>query len=298
MICYILIISILFIAFIIIKEIKINSKNKNVESFENVTIHIGNVFSVYYYRYFMSILKKEDFHYENNETFINLFPKFIPFNEELFNKLNNINIKYENYINYEDVAFWTSDTKDKQNIHSIMKSYMNKIMNDTFVKNNLQKEVKYPIIHFRCADTPFVKHPQYYFQKYKYFKDSIDSLPNFNKIIILSCNSHLSSEENKNSCNQYVELLKEQLNEYNPEIQCGTNVDDFISMFYAPAVISTQSSYSFMSGFFGNGKYIQPNFMNNNEECSTCETEYKGYNIPHNIVNDYHNIDEVYKLLI
>jgi hypothetical protein len=277
----------IFILFFILK--------KNKESFENVTIHIGNVFSVYYYRYFMSILKKEDFHYENNEKFIELFPKFIPFNEEIFNKLNDI--QYENYKNYEDVAFWTSNTKEKQQIHSIMKPYINKIMSDTFVKNNLQKEVKYPIIHFRCADTPFVKHHQYYFQKYKYFKDALDSLPKFDQIIILSCNTHLSNEDNKKSCNKYVELLTNELEEYNPKIQCGTNVDDFISMFYAPAVISTQSSYSFMSGFFGNGTYIQPNFMDNNEECSTCKSDYKGYNIAHNVVNDYHNINEVYTLL-
>lgn len=291
MIWYILIILIvLILLFVLISKVNSN------ESFENVTIHIGNVFSAYYYRYFMSILKKEDFNYENNEKFIDLFPKFIPFNEEIFNKLNDI--QYENYENYEDFAFWTSDTKEKQKIHSIMKPYINKIMSDTFVKNNLQKEVKYPIIHFRCADTPFVKHHQYYFQKYKYFKDALDSLPKFDEIIILSCNSHLASEENKNSCNKYVELLTNELKEYNPKIQCGTNVDDFISMFYAPAVISTQSSYSFMSGFFGNGTYIQPNFMNNNEECSTCESDYKGYSIEHNIVNDYHNIDEVYKLLI
>ncbi len=53
-----------------------------------------------------------------------------------------------------------------------------------------------------------------------------------------------------------------------------------------------------MSGYFGNGIYIEPNTMFGDNECSDCETEYKGYNIPHDKVNDYHNIDEVYKLLI
>ena len=70
-------------------------------------------------------------------------------------------------------------------------------------------------------------------------------------------------------------------------------------MFYAPAVISTISSFSFMSGYFGNGIYIQPSMMqNDNESCLDCNNPYKGYNIPHNKVSEYHNVDEVYKLLI
>lgn len=270
------------------------------ESFENVSIDIGNIFSVYYYRYFMSILKKTDFSYENDSLFINLFPKFIKFNEEIYNKLQEINIK-NNYENYEDVAFWSVKTQEIQNIHNVMKPFMNKIFNDVFEKNNLQKNIVYPIIHFRCADTPFVKHPNYSFQKYTYFKKALIKLKeslSFDKIIILSCTSHLSNNKNMTSCDKYSELLKKELIYYNPEIQCGTNVDDFISMFYAPAVISTLSSFSFMSGFFGNGLYIQPNFIDNDKECDDCVSDYKGYSIRHSSVEDYNNIDEVYKLLI
>lgn len=290
MIWYIIII-IFFLFFILYQQ------SVYKESYENVSINIGNVLADYYYKYFISILKKEDFIYENKEQFINLFPKFLLFNEEIFNNLNENNIKYENYKNHESVAFWISNKKELQLIHNIMKPYINKIFNDTFIKNNLQKEVNYPVIHFRCADTPFSLHRQYYFQKYTFFKTALNNLSNFDKIIILSCNTHYSNDKNKISCNKYVDLLKQALIDYNPIIECGTNVDDFISMFYAPAVISTQSSYSFMSGFFGNGIYIQPNFMESNKECDECESMYKGYNIPHSIVNDYHNIDQVYSIL-
>jgi hypothetical protein len=279
----------------------------NRENYENINVDIGNTISDYYHKYFMSILKKEDFNYldknifNNNtevsskNTFIDSFPKRIPFNEEIYNKLKHID--YEKYTKILSVVFWNSDSKEKQMIHSIMKPYMHKIFDETYTKLNLNKNHYYPIIHFRCADTPFNKHGLYYFQKYDYFKNILKK-HNFNKIIILSCTEHLSNEQNKNSCEKYVNLLKEQLKEYNPEIKCGTNVDDFVSMFYAPLVISTQSSFSFMSGYFGNGIYIEPNTMSGDSECSDCETEYKGYNIPHSIVNDYHNIDEVYKLLI
>ena len=301
MVWYIIILILVFILFFL--------KKKSKENYENIKIDIGNTLSDYYYKYFISILKKENFEYisenvfnQNTEikktnNFIDSFPKRINFNEEIFNKLKTRNINYEKYKDHMSVGFWISDSREKQIIHSIMKPYMNKIFDETYSKMNLNKNQEYPIIHFRCADTPFVKHTHYYFQKYDYFKNILKKY-DYKKIIILSCTSHLSNEKNIESCNKYAEHLKAQLNIYNPEIKCGTNVDDFVSMFYAPLVISTQSSFSFMSGYFGNGIYVEPNSMYMNKECSDCETEYKNYNIPHNMVDDYHNIDEVYKLLL
>jgi hypothetical protein len=289
---YIIILFLLIVLFILIKRIK----GKRIEGFQ-VDINIGNALSIYYYEYFISLLKKEHFYYKTEDPFIKLFPDFIPFDQELSDKLENKSITYERYKNYGNDAFWTSETPEKQVIHGIMKPYMNKIMNTVFINNKLEKEVKYPIIHFRCADTPFRKHKHYYFQKYKYFKDAIKSIPKFDKIIILSCNTHLSSEQNEKSCQDYVNILKNELSQYNPKIQCGTNVDDFISMFYAPVVISTQSSFSFMAGFFGNSTYIQPNFMEDDKECEDCFNDWRGYNLPHEMVGDYHNVDKVYNLL-
>jgi hypothetical protein len=273
------------------------------ESYENAPIDIGNVLSIYYYNLVSSILKKEDFNYSNEAIFIKDFPKFIKFNETIYNEFINNNITIDDIVNIENSAFWNTQTYKLQKIHYIMKPTINKIFDDTFKSLNLKKEIKYPIIHFRCADTPFIKHKHYYFQKYRYFDESIKEIENkigkITDITILACFDHLSNNENKSACNIYSTKLKEHLNNYNIHIECNSNVDDFVSMFYAPAVISTISSFSFMSGFFGNGIYIQPNTMiNNNEECSECDNKYKGYNIPHNKVNDYHNIDEVYKLLI
>ena len=260
------------------------------------------------FKYFISILDKKDFisdtkstyngkYVEKKYEFIESLPKKIIFNEEINNKLIETNINFEYYKNVPSLDFWGIHSLEKHKIHSIMKPYMNIIFNDSFTKLGLNTVGKVPIIHFRCADTPFIKISNYHFQKYDFFKDALKKY-DFNKVIILSCTKHLSSNEDKESCMKYAELLKEQLNEYNPEIKCGTNTDDFVSMFYAPLVISTISSFSFMSGYFGNGIYIQPNMMMNNAECNDCPSEYKGYNIPHDKVNDYHEIDEVYKLLI
>ena len=161
----------------------------------------------------------------------------------------------------------------------------------------MNKSDAYPIIHFRCADTPFIKSGFYYLQKYEYFKKILRQY-SYNNVTILSCTDHLSNEKNRETCQGYVKLLKNELKDFNPLIKCGTNVDDFVSMFYAPLVISTQSSFSFMSGYFGNGIYIEPNTMIDNKECSDCESQYKGYNVPHTEVEDYHNIEDVYLLLI
>ena len=285
------------------------------ENYENINIDIGNTLSDYYYKLVLSIIEKKDFDYsnnkhyynsqkiDNNNTFIKEFPQHIPFDINIYNELINNNITISTLHNSFDVGFWATYTKEQETIHKIMKPTINRIFNETFIKLNLKKEINHPIIHFRCADIPFNKHNMYYFQKYEYFNKALQDIENkigkINTITILSCTDHLSNEENKKSCNKYAELLKNNLIKYNPQIKCNSNVDDFVSMFYAPAVISTISSFSFMAGFFGNGIFIQPQLMNNNEEqCLDCDNNYKGYNIQHNKVDDYHNVNEVYKLLI
>lgn len=306
MIWYVLFISVFIIIFIFFKK---NKECKTYENYENIKVDIGNNLSHYYFKYFVSILKKESFDYTNESLFgnnvefkyenhfIDSFPKKISFNKEIYDLLKKNNIQYETYKNTMSVAFWMSETKEKEIIHSIMKPFMKKIFDDTYKSLKLNKSHPYPIIHFRCADTPFIKSGFYYLQKYDYFKNILKRY-SYSNVTILSCTDHLSNEENKKTCKKYVELLKNELKEFNPNVKCGTNVDDFVSMFYAPLVISTQSSFSFMSGYFGNANYIQPNTMVDNNECSDCESSYKGYNIPHNLVNDYHDIEHVYNLLL
>jgi hypothetical protein len=301
-----IILSIILLIIIII----INKYNNKIhENYENIDINIGNVLCDYYYKYVLSILKKEDFIYSNdnsfskNHIFMNNFPSNIKWNKELYNEFINNNIKINDIKIIEPESFWAIENYKIQQIHNIMKPTIHIIFDNVFKNLKLNKEIKYPVIHFRCADTPFIKHFHYYFQRYEYFDKSIKDIENkigkITDIIILSCFDHLSNEDDKKACNMYSNKLKEHLKDYNVHLACNSNVDDFVSMFYAPAVISTISSYSFMSGFFGNGIYIQPNMMvHNNEVCLDCDNNYKGYNIQHNKVDDYHNVDEVYKLLI
>lgn len=282
------------------------------ENYENIKLDIGNMLCTYYCNLVISILKKEDFHYSNEgyvsdathvsnkSPFLDNLPKFIKFNENTYNQFVNNDISIDD-IDQTGFGFWLVTSRKYEIIHKIMKPTMHSILNDLFTKLNLIKNVPYPVIHFRCADTPFVRLELYYFQRYEYFLKAMSYIENelgiVTDITILACFDHLSNEDNKKSCNRYVNLLKEKLN-YNVHIECNSNVDDFATLFYAPAVISTLSSFSFMAGYFGNGIYIQPRQMvSENEKCNDCENTFSNYNIPHNKVTDYHDVDAVYKLL-
>jgi hypothetical protein len=300
----------LFLAIILIITIYYLLQNK--EQYENIKVDIGNVLSDYYYQMIISTLNQKDFNFtyklqydnqysENKNEFIDSFPKYIPFNSKIYDDLTSNGITIKTLDGLWHSSAWFTPNKGMEQLHVLMKPYIHKIFDDTFVKLKLKKEVLYPIIHFRCSDTPFNKSDHYHFQKYSFFVNALENLQTqigiITDITLLSCTKHISSEDDQKSCNRYSVSIKNILKNYNVHIECNSNVDDFVSMFYAPAVISTTSSFSFMSGFFGHGIFIQPNQMIGTGSCADCDNIYKNYNIPHDQVKDYHNFDEVYQLL-
>jgi hypothetical protein len=201
---------------------------------------------------------------------------------------------------------WECINVKKEIFWKCMKPLINKLFNETFIKNNLVKNASNPIIHFRCADTPFATQYPYHFQKYKFFKDALDDIKKTintnNKVTLLYNNKHNSNDIKMKSCDIYVNELKKYLINigYDVSIESTNPIDDFTLMFYAPAVISTFSSFSFMSGFFGMGKFISAGhiYENNNLECNNCGNWlYKGYDLLHKDVKDYYDTDTVIKQL-
>jgi hypothetical protein len=300
-----IIILIIFFLIFFIHTIYIIS-NEYFNENNNVSLNIGNVLSSYFYDLGKAIIKQNDFKYNQyNEIFFKNLPTEIKINEckeiyECFIK-NNITAQFFINNNYKE-AMWECINKDKENYNKCMKPIVNKILNETFIKSDLVKNVREIIIHFRCADTPFVRHKAYHFQKYKYFKDALDEIKktiDTTTIIILYNNTHLSNEKNMNACDIYVNELKKYIVDlgYNVNIESYSNIDDFAMMFYAPAVISTNSSFSFMSGFFGMGKFISAGHYNekdNIEICDNCDNWlYKGYDSNHSEVVDYYDTDAV-----
>jgi len=299
-------------------------------------LDLGNILCSYYHRLLLSILKQEDFKlnlydiiefqlkwrniheiptdilaYENGE-FIKQLPLNISFEttKPLYFKLkkSGINLERLQQPHYGDEFTWRiNDSLDEQ-MHTIMKPFMHKILDDALVKSDNVKTVGVPVIHFRCADTPFVRNPDYALQKHCFFQKALDDIQlklqqEFKEVIILSYINHRADENQANACTKYVSFLKKYLEElqYRVDIQSESSLEDFAAIFYAPASISTSSSFSFMAGFFGKGIFISTTngfFDGNQERCLDCGSQiYKGYNLKHTDVEDYYNTDAVLKML-
>jgi len=311
---YIFIFLILFVNIFLFIHILGFLSNKQLlkESFtvnDNCT-DIGNCLSSYYYALILSILEKKDFifHSKFNYNFLKHLPQYIKFDNNIYDSFIKNNITIDNVYNdlpvYDDLAFWCINKNSLIIVSEIMKPLMNKIIHEALQKESLFKIIDTTIIHFRCADTPFVKHPMYHFQKYNFFTDMLNRniLPNKN-IILLSFTKHKSNEDSQLACEKYSLSLKKYLEQhnYNVTIKSETDGEDFATMFYAPLVISTISSFCFFAGFFGNGKYYQPTCwtQDNTEICDNCNENIvlKGYNLLHYEVDDYLNTEKVINLL-
>lgn len=182
-------------------------------------------------------------------------------------------------------------------------------MDNAFKKSNLFIKHNNPIIHFRCADAPFIRHFMYHLPKYEFYNNALKKIyngsdnSNINKeIILLSCNDHYADNKMKESCKKYSDLLVQYLdkNEYNTKIECNAQLIDLAKIFYAPAVISTGSSFSFISGFLGNGIFITLDHIveeDTQKKCTVCNDWMLKGKIKHKDIANYYNIDEVQKIL-
>jgi hypothetical protein len=285
---------------------------KELFSNNNIPLNIGNYLVIYFHLMGKSFLNGKDFYYKPKDIdFIRDLPSYIPYNKEIYNKLVINNYTIDEIKSEEKkiilVAMWTIINKRREDYWLILKPQIKEILDTTLRKNNLFKKVDSPVIHFRCSDTPFIRNGYYFFQKYKFFKDSLEDIKKklnveYNKVILLSCNFHKSTDKNSTACNIYAESLKTYLEDlgYIVDVKCSSNLDDFATMFYAPAVISTCSSFSFMAGFFSNGIFIsEGHFESGNERrCNDCGEWLKsGYSIEHHNIEDYYNTENVIKLL-
>jgi len=283
------------------------------EPFVNINADIGNVMFVYYYNLVIAILEQRDFIYEpehiqyNNVKdipvkdvpFVKNLAKIVPFNKDIFDRITALGATTEIFkqLYWCDVC-WSTNNNITYGIAVILKPTVQKIMEDAFIASDMVKDVDTPVIHFRCADTPFIRNDAYHFQKYRFFKDALDDLESENRsVILMNCSSHLSQNREKDICATYADSITDYLKEegYTATRVCGDNLDDFATLFYAPAVISTASSFSFMSGFFGKGQFISTSHEPdaNTPVCEDCKEFRHGYNLYHNDVPDYYDVEDV-----
>jgi len=294
--------------------------SSQAESFQSIKVDIGNEVGHYFYKLGLCILQKKDFEYLRNVTgekldmgehfFFQSFPTFLKYDyDEIHDNLNangiteeNVHDKMGHIIHGLSSHEMANDTR--YNFWICMKPLVQKILNDAFEKSGLTRTVPNPIIHFRCSDTPFLRYEGYHLQAYSFFKKALEVIADKIKqpiktVDIVSFVSHKSGESEQKSCNIYLNALRDYLvgEGYNVNLGDNSNIDDFASLFYAPAVISTGSSFSFMSGFFGKGVFITTE-LDAGKLCNACSdiTLYE-YNLPHTLVKDYHDTDTVIELL-
>ena len=285
-----------------------------IEKFNNINVNIGNYLVLYFYQMGKTFLSGNDFYYvKKNVEFIKNLPSYVPLNIKIYEELIENKFTVAELVAEEKeiitVAMWTIINKRREKFWLIMKPLINEILEFALTSSNLKKKVEYPVIHFRCSDTPFIKNGYYFFQKYKFFTDALSEIKkkneiDYKKVILLSCNFHKSNDKNSDSCNIYAESLKEYLekNGYETIVQCETNIEDFATIFYAPAIISTCSSFSFIAGFFSNGIFISEGHYNcnddNSKKCIDCGDWLKyGYSVPHKDIKDYYDTYNVIEIL-
>lgn len=274
---------------------------------KNISADLGNRLCLNFTHMLQSFLKKEDYRPEKTDIpFLKDFPT-IPYDSSIHKKLikKNIDLSYLEFF-AKDPSLWSIEEKKREETWDIIHKIVHNTLDEMFRKNGIVKEVKYPVIHFRCSDVPFIKHFHYHLQKYSYFKDSLEEIKKtmkYDTVILVSCSFHNAGKDNQEKCNIYIDSLKSYLESigYKVIVQCDTNVDDFATMFYAPAVISTGGSFSFMSGYFGNGIFISEGHYQEGKEdtkCKTCRSWLKsGYSIEHKDVKDYYDTESVIEKL-
>lgn len=275
--------------FIIFYTLSFKNKKIFLKETEN---NIGNIICKYFYLMGRSWYNRETFVWkEFKENFNNDFYKNLPDKVDPPANIDLPDFDYNKiFPNHDIESTWCCNEPIVLEFWTKMKPYIHKILDDTLKKSDLYTYQKNPIIHFRCSDVPFNKHFHYHFQKYSFFKNA---LKNENEVDILSCNDHLSNENNKKACGEYIKLLSKELNDIKVNLKCRHYFEDFAAMFYAPKVISTGSSMSFFAGFFGKGDFITGGHFVEGFETE----ENKKINILHSEVSDYHNINEVHEKL-
>ena len=303
----------LFIFFIIIAAIIIFMIRELIEGLkEGVPVDIGNFMILYICNLVDAINKKVDFDanlinsweqtghgLDKKYDFLKWLPRKISFNDALkpySEKFISENLG-SNQPEKCETPYFRFTSIETPKIFEIIKPLVHKIIDDALSKTDLNANVKlnHPVIHFRCADTPFVQNPDYKLRRFAYFEYCLKGT-NYDEITILSYTQHRSNEVQQKLCTRWCkelgDFLKNKLGYKKVNIKNQSNVDDYAKMFYAPLVISTGGSYALTSGFFGYGKFFMPKDWNMEEGVVTPEWLVEGYNIEHNSV-DYYDEEKV-----
>uniref|UniRef100_A0A6C0DRI6 Uncharacterized protein n=1 Tax=viral metagenome TaxID=1070528 RepID=A0A6C0DRI6_9ZZZZ len=285
---------------------------------------IGNKIIDYFFKMGLAFAKGENFVYElpcyldnkDNIFLLKNLPNNLDINDDVrycFKYIHLDRVFGENYgfvRDWDYANLWELTNNDRLQFWTFIRPIANRLLNLILPSYQIENKLEnFPIIHFRCSDVPFIRHGFYHFQRYQYFIDSLNELSkkgvDVSKVYLMHSLTHESSPENMAAATIYILSLAKFLESHNYIVELvSQNVEsDFIAMFYAPAVISTCSSFSFVAGFFGNGLFITEGHYNEDEDGlisqSVCYAPFikKGYSVNHKRIVDYYDTESVIKIL-
>lgn len=125
------------------------------------------------------------------------------------------------------------------------------LMQDIYAKTLPNNTTPYPVVHFRCSDSPFNKHFQYHIPTRASVEWMAQLIKNrgYDKVILLNCNAHRSLDQN--SCAKYTDYYRRIFTSagLGVQMQCSSIFNDFAAMVRSPLLVSlNQSSFSFLAG--------------------------------------------------
>ena len=162
------------------------------------------------------------------------------------------------------------------------------------------------VIHFRCSDGPRNRHPEYMFQRFKWYQRAMKHASiRLNKplndlsVTILSCSDWAGDAELQNRlCSKVASVLSQKLGTKNVRIQCSSLTNDFLTIVSAPCLISPGSSLSYIAALTNNNIMITPDFLHiQNVYYRDNWLILPADTLEHSEVPDYDNINDVLKRL-
>ena len=299
MILYKIILSIIFVILILSIIIIFTRRTNNYETYKVENYAIGNTLSSYFTLYFYCCKSKKKFliNTEHKSVIIKHLPKNLPF--QFINVEFDIDL-LKKYI--KTPSLWEENFKVWKSLQPIVEKC---IKNSKNLSNIITPKYEC-VIHFRCADVPFVKHKSYHLLKYSWYSKAINMAllyKNFTKIHIIMCNTHHS---NKLSylCNDLVKDLQSFiLKTFNIQsiVICNKPDEDFYIMYNSHILIGCISSFSFFAGLASDNLYILPTFEKENDSCIepiSCRKNMvfiRKEFFKHKDINDYSRVVEYVK---
>lgn len=282
---------------------------------------MGNILAGYIYDLSLDHYHGQEFHWQSDYRsylgqfpFIELLPKRLPYDRSIGRALRKIP-SIESILKFPrgSTYLWVVHNNDHHALWQAVRGKMHTILDTTLASAKLKPRMgseRYPIIHWRCSDVPFLRFNEYHFALYAFYLESLRAatergIDTTTVMVIGGSSQHGAKQRSYLACAEYLNALIEFLraNGY-PNVfisdNNANNVEDFGTLFYAPAVISAGSSFSFLAGYLGCGSFfsaghfyeIDGKFSNECDECSAWLFP-TNFSLLHRDVVDYYNTHRV-----